>query len=188
MKIIKKVDKSELRNFMYNKFQDSADDPKLYDCLNSGKAINVFQMSAGTASQVVNQVHPNNLFEMTACNSMARPGTIDSLPNYVEGKSGHLKFRNPVINSVFGETFGVCLYQEQIMSLFVKIGGHKDGGNYIRGLLKKLGKANKKQEDIDAWKEETKKFSANAIKMGICFFMVLGFYLLLFLFFFVRVF
>ena len=167
IKIIKKTDINELKKFMYNKFQDSADDPKLYDCLNSGKAINVFQMSAGTASQVVNQVHPNNLFEMTACNSMARPGTIDSLPNYVEGKSGHLKFRNPVINSVFGETFGVCLYQEQIMSLFVKIGGHKDGGNYIRGLLKKLGKANKKQEDIDAWKEETKKFSANAIKMGI---------------------
>lgn len=167
MKIIKKIDKSELRNFMYNKFQDCADDPKLYDCLNSGKAINVFQMSAGTASQVVNQIHPDNLTEITACNAFARPGTIDGVPNYVEGKSGHLKYRNPVINSVFGETFGVCLYQEQIMSLFVKIGGHTDGGNYIRGLLKKLGKANKKQEDIDAWKEETRKFSENAIKMGV---------------------
>ena len=53
------------------------------------------------------------------------------------------------------------------MSLFVKIGGHTDGGNYIRGLLKKLGKANKKQEDIDAWKRETQKFSENALKMGI---------------------
>ena len=98
---------------------------------------------------------------------MARPGTIDSLSSYVEGKSGNLKYKNKIINSVFGETFGVCLYQEQIMSLFVKVGGHTDGGNYIRGLLKKLGKANKKQEDIDAWKEETKKFSENAIKMGI---------------------
>lgn len=167
MKIIKKVDKSELRSFMYNKFQDCADDKKLYEALNNGKAINVFQMSAGTASQVVNQIHPDNLSEMTACNAFARPGTISGVPNYVDGKSGHLKYRNPIINSVFGETFGVCLYQEQIMSLFVKIGGHKDGGNYIRGLLKKLGKANKKQEDIDAWKEETKKFSDNAIKMGV---------------------
>lgn len=167
MKIIKKVEKSEMRNFMYNKFQDCADDPKLYDCLNSGKAINVFQMSAGTASQVVNQIHPDNLSEMTACNAFARPGTIDGVPNYVDGKSGNLKYKNPIINSVFGETFGVCLYQEQIMSLFVKIGGHTDGGNYIRGLLKKLGKANKKQEDIDAWKKEAKKFSENAIKMKI---------------------
>ena len=167
MKIIRKVDKSELRGFMYNKFHDCANDSKLYEALNNHKAINVFQMSAGTASQVVNQIHPDNLLEMTACNAFARPGTIDGVPNYVEGKSGNLKYKNPIINSVFGETFGVCLYQEQIMSLFVKIGGHTDGGNYIRGLLKKLGKANKKQEDIDAWKEETKKFSVNAIKMGI---------------------
>lgn len=167
MKIIKKVDKSELRDFMYNKFQNCADDEKLYEALNNGKAINVFQMSAGTASQVVDQIHPDNLSEMTACNAFARPGTISGVPNYVDGKSGNLKYKNPIINSIFGETFGVCLYQEQIMSLFVKIGGHKDGGNYIRGLLKKLGKANKKQEDINAWKEETRKFSENAIKMGI---------------------
>ena len=167
MKIIKKVDKSELRKFMYHKFSECADDPKLYEALNSGKAINVFQMSAGTASQVVNQIHPDNLLEMTACNAFARPGTIDGVPNYVDGKSGRLKYKNAIINSVFGETFGVCLFQEQIMSLFVKIGGHTDGGNYIRGLLKKLGKANKKQEDIDAWKEETRKFSENALKMGI---------------------
>ena len=167
MKIIKKVDKSELRKFMYDKFSECADDPKLYEALNSGKAINVFQMSAGTASQVVNQIHPDNLLEMTACNAFARPGTIDGVPNYVDGKSGRLKYKNAIINSVFGETFGVCLFQEQIMSLFVKIGGHTDGGNYIRGLLKKLGKANKKQEDIDAWKEETRKFSENALKMGI---------------------
>lgn len=167
MKIIKKVEKSELRDFMYNKFQDCADDKKLYEALNNHQAINVFQMSAGTASQVVNQIHPDNLLEMTACNAFARPGTMAGVPNYVDGKSGHLKYKNKIINSVFGETFGVCLYQEQIMSLFVKIGGHTDGGNYIRGLLKKLGKANKKQEDIDAWKEETKKFSENAIKMGI---------------------
>ena len=98
---------------------------------------------------------------MTACNAFARPGTIDGVPNYVSGKSGNLKYKNQIINSVFGETFGVCLYQEQIMALFVKIGGHTDGGNYIRGLLKKLGKANKKQEDIDAWTRETqiKKFN-----------------------------
>ena len=167
MKIIKKVSKSELRDFMYNKFSECADDKKLYETLNNGKAINVFQMSAGTASQVVNQIHPDNLLEMTACNAFARPGTVDNVPSYVSGKAGYLKYKNKVINSVFGETFGVCLYQEQIMSLFVKIGGHTDGGNYIRGLLKKLGKANKKQEDIDAWKEETKKFSENALKMGV---------------------
>jgi len=152
---------------MYGDFSKCADDPKLYESLNSGKAINVFQMSAGTASQVVEQVHPDNLAEMTACNAFARPGTIDGVPNYVSGKSGNLKYKNQIINSVFGETFGVCLYQEQIMALFVKIGGHTDGGNYIRGLLKKLGKANKKQEDIDAWKRETQKFSENALKMGI---------------------
>lgn len=167
MKIIKEVSKAELQKFMYDKFPDVSDDKKLYEALNEHKVVNVFQMSAGTASQVVNQIHPDNLLEMTACNAFARPGTVAGVPSYVEGKSGNLKYKNKIINSVFGETFGVCLYQEQIMSLFVKIGGHTDGGNYIRGLLKKLGKANKKQEDIDAWKEETKKFSENALKMGI---------------------
>lgn len=121
MKIIKKVDKSELRDFMYNKFQNCADDEKLYEALNNGKAINVFQMSAGTASQVVDQIHPDNLSEMTACNAFARPGTISGVPNYVDGKSGNLKYKNPIINSVFNETFGVCLYQEQIIQLTEKL-------------------------------------------------------------------
>ena len=80
MKIIKQVSKAELQQFMYDKFSDCADDKKLYEALNDGKAINVFQMSAGTASQVVNQIHPDNLLEMTACNAFARPGTIDGVP------------------------------------------------------------------------------------------------------------
>lgn len=74
-------------------------------------------MSAGTASGVVERVRPENLSELTACNAFARPGTIDSLSSYVEGKDGNLKYRNEIINSIFGETFGVCLYQEGVMKI-----------------------------------------------------------------------
>ena len=74
-------------------------------------------MSAGTASGVVEKVRPTNITELTACNAFARPGTINSLPNYIDGKAGNLKYQNEIINSVFGETFGVCLYQEQLFLL-----------------------------------------------------------------------
>jgi DNA polymerase III alpha subunit len=219
MKIIKQVDKSELRNFMYKQFPSCANDAKLYETLNNHKAINVFQMSAGTASRVVDAVKPSNLEELTACNAMARPGTIDSLDSYIEGKSGVSKYRSKGINEVFGSTYGVCLFQEQIMRMVEALSPRrskvvftlKDGstqeffedekvktnngiklakdvteedlsfiisetspsstplysGNYARGLLKKLGKANKKQEDIDAWKVMVKDLEANAVKMGI---------------------
>lgn len=143
MKIIRKVEKSELRDFMYNKFSECADDKKLYEALNSNKAVNVFQMSAGTASQVVSQIHPDNLLEMTACNAFARPGTIDGVPNYVDGKSGHLKYRNPIINSVFGETFGVCLFQEQVMKIVELLSPKKEK------IVITLENGNKKIFDLD---------------------------------------
>lgn len=173
IKVIREVDKSELRKFMYNGFQSCADDKKLYKSMNDGSAINVFQMSAGTASQVVSQVHPDNLSELTACNAFARPGTISGVPAYIEGKSGSLKYKNQLINSVFGETFGVCLFQEQVMNLTEKLSPKTDdnkpvySGNYARGLLKKLGKANKKQEDIDSWNKMAKDLEVNSKNLGI---------------------
>lgn len=115
--IIKQVEVQDLRKFMYNEFQNCVNDKKLYECINDGNSINVFQMSAGTASQVVSQIHPDNLEELTACNAFARPGTISGVPAYIEGKEGKLKYKNPIINSVFGETFGVCLYQESVMKV-----------------------------------------------------------------------
>lgn len=167
MKVIKKVSKSDFKNYIYTGFTNNFNDNKLYECLNSGKAINVFQMSAGTASGVVEKVLPTNITELTACNAFARPGTINSLPNYIDGKAGNLKYQNEIINSVFGETFGVCLYQEQIMKLFVDVGGHTDGGNYARGILKKLSKKDKSQKDIDAWNTMVEDLSAKAVSLGV---------------------
>lgn len=125
MKIIRQVDKSELRNFMYKQFPGCANDAKLYEALNNHKAINVFQMSAGTASRVVDAVKPSNLEELTACNAMARPGTIDSLDSYIEGKSGASKYKSKSINEIFGSTYGVCLFQEQIMQIVEKLSPRK---------------------------------------------------------------
>lgn len=218
MKIIRQVDKSEIRKFMYNQFPKCANDEKLYSALNNHKAINVFQMSAGTASRVVDAVKPSNLEELTACNAMARPGTIDSLDAYIEGKNGLSKYKDKTINSIFGSTYGICLFQETLMLSVDTLSPRKEkiaatydnghtvnydlnekvmvgnetklakdltasgnilkvetiktnepvySGNYARGLLKKLGKANKKQEDINSWKSMVKDLEANAKNLGI---------------------
>jgi len=165
IKIIKEVTVKDLKKFLY---KINLSDENLYREANNPNMIGVFQLTSDTSSKILKEVRPKNFDEICAISSLARPGTIEFVPDYIKNKeTGSSKYPE-IISDLLKETHSVVLYQEQIMSIFNKIGGFSlDRTNYIRGLMKKLGKKEKKQEDVDAWNKEVEKFKEGARLKGL---------------------
>ena len=164
IKVLKKVTKEEFKDFLYD---IDISDEKLYGEMNK-QPIGIFQFSANTAEVVTRQIKPQNFNDMVAINSFARPGTSGFLPQYLENRERGTSKYPKVVNDILEETWFVCLYQEECMSIFNKIGGFSLAEtNTIRGLMKKLSKAEKKQEDLDAWDEAIERFEKGAVENGL---------------------
>lgn len=164
IKIIKEVSKEDLMKFVYH---IDVSDKNLYSVLER-TPMGVFQFSGGTAEGVTKRVKPESFQDIVAINAFARPGTIDFLPQYLENKENNTSTYPPKVNELLNESHGTIIFQEQAMSIFNKIGGFTlEKTNYLRGLMKKLGKADKKPEDLKRWDEEIAKFEEGAKSNGL---------------------
>jgi DNA polymerase-3 subunit alpha len=145
IKVIKKIDKEEFKDFI---FKIDERDPELYKVLKDS-TIGIFQFSGNTAENVGRKVNPENFNDLVAVNAFARPGTIDFLPQYLENKENDTSTYPEKVNEILKKSHNTIIFQEQVMSIFNKIGGFTlEETNYVRSLLKKLGKADKKPEDL----------------------------------------
>lgn len=165
MKIIKKVSKEELQKHLYN---IDLNDPKLYEELNNENTIGIFQFNGALASGITKQVKPKNFSEMVAINSLARPGTSSFVEDYIKGKDeGYSRYPEQV-SELLKDTGNICLFQEQLMSIFNIVGGFTlEETNDIRGLAKRLGKAEKSEEDLKSWEKAVSKLTKGAIEKGL---------------------
>ncbi len=164
IKVIKKINKQEFKDFLYH---IDLNDENLYKELNTSQ-IGIFQMTGNTASGLIKRVNPKTFEEANVINAASRPGTINFIEDYIKNESGNIRKYPEIIHSLIEESRGVIFFQEQIMTIFNKIGGFTlEDTNYTRSLMKKLGKKDKKQEDINAWNECVKRFSINAEKKGL---------------------
>lgn len=166
IKIIREVNKEELIDFLYD---INIEDEKLYTELNDHNSIGIFQLKGKTASKLCEEVQPDNFEDANAVNALARPGPIEAAaPYFVKRKNGEASPYPEKVNEILSTTYGTMVYQEQIMSIFNKVGGFTlEGANHVRGLMKKLGKADKKESDLKEWDKTVKKFIRNAQKEGI---------------------
>ena len=152
MKILKRnVSKQELKDFLYEKID--LEDKELYNTINKSQA-NIFQFSAGTASGMVQKAQPRNFNSLIAINCLSRPGSSFQFDDYVANGENYSKYPKFIADHL-KDTHGCILTQEQIMAISTECGIN---ANMVRGLLKKLGKANKKQEDIDKWSKVVEQF------------------------------
>ena len=164
MTVIKEVSKEELKEFLYN---IDKKDKNLYDEVNSSN-LGIFQFTGNTALRLVNEIEPQNFDELVSINALARPGTVSFAGEYNSNKNGDIKKYPEKVDNLLKESRGLCLFQEQIMSIFNKIGGFTlEETNMIRGLLKKLGKADKKKEDIEKWDKQVSRFIGGAKENGV---------------------
>ena len=166
IKIIKEVTKKDLENWIYT---INESDKNLYIEANNPDKIGIFQINGSTAERLCDEVKPENFNELIAINAMARPGPMETCaPFYVERKESGESPYPKIVEEILNDSHYTFLYQEQIMKTFHEIAGFTlEEADVVRGLMKKLGKADKKEEDLKQWDKILKKFIKGAIKLGI---------------------
>lgn len=149
MEILGEVSKQELKDFIY--YGMNYEDKNLYDEVCKRQA-NIFQFSGGTASGMIQRAQPQSFDDLTSVNALSRPGSSFCFDDFCANGTESSKYPS-IISDRLKDSHGCILFQEQIMQLCEKLSNGKVKGDYARKLLKKLGKANKKQEDLDAWEK-----------------------------------
>jgi DNA polymerase-3 subunit alpha len=165
MTIIRKVTKQELKDHLYDL---DISDPNIYVEANNDNSIGIFQLNGALAHEIIKKIKPQSFDEINACSAFARPGTSSFVEQYVENREKHKSPYPKQVAALLTETQSIVLYQEQAMSIFNKIGGFTlEETDVIRGLMKKLGKADKKKSDLEKWDKVIEKFTAGAQENGI---------------------
>lgn len=165
MKIIKELNKIEFKRFLYD---IDVRDEKLYDEINNPDRIGIFQMVGSTASRMIDKIKPKNFEELNAVNAFARPGTMDFADDYVNNRESGKPQYPEAVSSLLEDTNDIILYQESVMEIFNKVGGFSlENTNTIRGIMKKLSKADKKKEDLEEWDKIISQFQKESQKQGV---------------------
>lgn len=139
----------------------SDNDEKTFDLFCRGDTQAVFQFESGGMQKILRQCKPRSIQELTALNALYRPGPMDYIPQYIEGKwhPETIHYPDPCLEDILKETYGVMVYQEQVMQVAQKIAGYSLGGADM--LRRAMGK--KKPEEMA---RQEKIFIEGAIKNG----------------------
>lgn len=161
MKILGEVTKQELKDFLY--YGMELEDKNLYKEINNSQS-NIFQFSGATAAGMVKRAIPLNFDDLISINCLSRPGSSFQFDDFVKNGQGSKNSKYPkFISKHLEDTHGCILTQEQIMAISSECGLDP---NVVRGLLKKLGKANKKKEDLEAWEKIVEQFKKSFKEKG----------------------
>ena len=133
------------------------DDAKTFALLNSGRTTGVFQLESGGMQNLCRQLQVSSIDEIIALIALFRPGPMEWIPDYIRGKRdpSTVKFPHPLLEEVCRETYGVMVYQEQVMEAAKIIAGYTLGGADM--LRRAMGK-----KDLEAMAMERGKFVAGA--------------------------
>ena len=101
------------------------DDPETYEMLSRGEATGIFQMESSGMRDVLRQMKPDCFGDLIALVALYRPGPMDNIPRYVACKHGREQpdYLHPDLEDILKETFGVMIYQEQVMQITQKLSG-----------------------------------------------------------------
>lgn len=116
------------------------DDPKVYEQIGSGDTEAVFQLESGGMKGFMRELKPINLEEIIAGISLYRPGPMDSIPAYLKNRKNrdNIEYMHPLLEPILKITFGIIIYQEQVMQIVQKLAGYSMGGaDNIRRMMSK---------------------------------------------------
>ncbi|ANI99909.1 DNA polymerase III subunit alpha [Polynucleobacter wuianus] len=140
----------------------SLDDEKAFDVLKRANTVAVFQLESRGMQGMLREAKPDRFEDIIALVALYRPGPMDLIPDFIERKHGRQKveYPDPRIEPVLRETYGIMVYQEQVMQMAQMIGGYSLGGADM--LRRAMGK--KKPEEMA---QHRKIFSDGAKAGGI---------------------
>ncbi len=138
------------------------DDPETYQLLGRGETAGVFQLEGSGMRRYLMQMKPKNLDNVIAMVALFRPGPMEFIPSYISRMHGDevVTFRHPALESILEETYGITVYQEQIMYTAMKLAGYtaSEADNLRKGVAKKKA---------DVLFKHRKKFVTGAIERDI---------------------
>lgn len=138
------------------------DDAHTYKLFSDGKTEAVFQFESRGMQGMLRDARPTRLEDLIALNALYRPGPMDLIPSFVARKHGRetVEYPHPLVEPVLSETYGIMVYQEQVMQTAQVLGGYSLGGADL--LRRAMGK--KKAEEMAKHREI---FREGAAKNGI---------------------
>ncbi len=138
------------------------DDPRVYKLFSDGLTESVFQFESRGMQGMLRDAKPSRLEDLIALNALYRPGPMDLIPSFVARKHGKevVEYPHPLLEQVLSETYGIMVYQEQVMQSAQILGGYSLGGADL--LRRAMGK--KKAEEMAKHREI---FREGAGKQGI---------------------
>jgi DNA polymerase-3 subunit alpha len=101
------------------------DDKLTYDLMGRGETIGVFQLESGGMRRLAKEIKPSRLSDITAMVALYRPGPMDLIPTFIRGKKDEktVKYLHKDLKPLLAETYGILVYQEQVMDMAVKLAG-----------------------------------------------------------------
>jgi DNA polymerase-3 subunit alpha len=124
------------------------DDEPTFKMLAKGDAYGVFQMEGSGMRDILSKLKPNRFEDLIALVALYRPGPMDDIPTYISVKNGQEKpdYLHPSLKGILEETYGIMVYQEQVMQIAQVLSGYSLGGADL--LRRAMGK--KIQSEMDA--------------------------------------
>ncbi|HEY9093153.1 DNA polymerase III subunit alpha [Parasphingorhabdus sp.] len=150
------------RNIVVDLASLSWDDPKVFELLQRGETVGVFQLESEGMRRTLAAVKPTNFGDIIALVSLYRPGPMDNIPLFGDRKNGRaeLAYPHPLLEDILKETYGIIVYQEQVMQAAQVIAGYSLGEADM--LRRAMGK--KIQSEMDA---QRNIFVEGAAKNGV---------------------
>ncbi|ACI98624.1 DNA polymerase III subunit alpha [Rhodospirillum centenum] len=138
-------------------------DEKSYGLLGRAESSGVFQLESSGMRDVLRRMKPNRIEDIIALVSLYRPGPMDNIPKYIKVKFGEEApdYMHPSLEPILKETFGIMVYQEQVMQIAQVLAGYSLGGADL--LRRAMGK--KIKEEME--KERAKFIAGAKEKMGV---------------------
>ncbi len=139
-------------------------DKKVYKLFARGDTVGIFQFESNGMRDYLRRLKPENLTDLTVMNALYRPGPLDSgmIDTYIERKNGReaVSFEHPRLEKILKETYGVIVFQEQVLQIANSLAGYTMGrADYLR---KAMGK-----KQVELMAEQKLEFLAGCEKQGI---------------------
>lgn len=127
------------------------DDPSSYELLRRGETTGVFQLEGPSTTRMTVDVAPNSFQDLVALMALIRPGPMEMAPDYISRKHGRtpIEYMHPDMEPILQETYGVALYQEQVMRIANVLAGFSmsEGDGLRKAMGKKLPEEMAKYRD-----------------------------------------
>ncbi|MGH7084985.1 MAG: DNA polymerase III subunit alpha, partial [Acetobacteraceae bacterium] len=138
------------------------DDPLTFELLSRGDTVGVFQCEGAGIRDVLRKLRPDRFEDVIAVDALYRPGPMENIPRYIAVRHGQEEadYLHPALKEILEETYGVMIYQEQVMQIAQVLAGYSlgDADNLRRAMGKK---------DSAKMKKERERFIAGAGRQGI---------------------